>query len=97
MESDMKWDTVIEQKALELGRYLLGRSAKLDFLEPSPELARIDDREVRKRILAVSETEARRSGIRRSTYYHLRRNSRNDRSFKVYKKTRMKLRQSKIY
>jgi len=92
----LKWDTVIEQKALELGRYLLGRSARLDFLEPSPKLTRIDDREIRKRILTMSEAEARQSGIRRSTYYHLRRNSRSRGSLGIYKKTRIKLQQREI-
>ena len=84
----LKCDTVIEQKALELGRYLLGRSARLDFLEPSPKLARNDDRE---RIIALSESEAGRSGIPRSTYYHLRRKAKSERSFKVHANTRMKL------
>jgi CRISPR-associated protein Cas1 len=92
----LKWDTVVEQKAVELGRYLVSRSGRLDFMEPSPKLARIDDSEIRKRILTMSEAEARQFGIRRSTYYHLRRNSRNGRSFKIYRKTRMKLQQREI-
>jgi CRISP-associated protein Cas1 len=84
----LKWDTVIERKALELGRYLLGRSGRLDFLEPSPKLARSDDRE---RIVALSESGAQRSGITRSTFYHLRRKAKSERSFKVHASTRMKL------
>ena len=31
-----KWDTVVEQKTAELGRYLVGRTGRLDFLEPFP-------------------------------------------------------------
>jgi hypothetical protein len=34
----LKWDTVIERKATELGHYLVGRSGRLDFSEPSPGL-----------------------------------------------------------
>lgn len=34
----MKWDTVIEQKAIELGRYLDGKSGRLDFTKPAPTL-----------------------------------------------------------
>jgi len=30
-----KWDTVIEQKTVELGRYLIGGTGRLDFTEPS--------------------------------------------------------------
>jgi hypothetical protein len=32
----LKWDTVIEQKATELGRFLTGKSPTLDFVEPAP-------------------------------------------------------------
>ena len=32
----LMWDTVIEQKTVEFGRYLVGRNGKLDLLEPSP-------------------------------------------------------------
>ena len=42
----LKWDTVIEQKTTELGRYLVGKSRKLDFSEPSPTLGRMDGREL---------------------------------------------------
>jgi CRISPR-associated protein Cas1 len=35
-ERALKWDTVIEQKTAELGRYLAGRNSGLDFSEPSP-------------------------------------------------------------
>jgi len=31
----LRWDTVIEQKVAELGRYLVGRPGRLDFSEPS--------------------------------------------------------------
>jgi CRISPR-associated protein Cas1 len=89
----LKWDTVIEQKALELGRYLLGRSPRLDFLEPSPKLARSDDKTLRERIIALSKSEAERSGIKRSTYYHLRRKIRSGRPFHIYNKTRKKLKE----
>ena len=49
----LKWDTIIEQKAVELGRYLDQRSSKLDFSEPSPDLHRTGERELRKRILGL--------------------------------------------
>ena len=34
----LKWDTVIEQKTVELGRYLVGRTSGVDFSEPQPNL-----------------------------------------------------------
>jgi CRISPR-associated protein Cas1 len=91
MKHTSKWDIVIEQKVVELSRYLLGRSARLDFREPEPTLTGIDNRELRKRMLDLSEAEARRSGIKRSTYYHLRRKIRARRLLRIYNKTKMKL------
>jgi len=87
----LKWDTVIEQKAVELGRYLVGRSGRLDFSEPSPRLARADDRELRRRILSLSQSEAEKLGIGKSTLHYLRKNAAGDFSFKLHRNIRDKL------
>jgi hypothetical protein len=50
----LKWDTVIEQKAVEFGRFLAGRIGRLDFSEPSPTMRRTDDVDLRKRVLSLS-------------------------------------------
>jgi len=81
----LKWDTVIEQKTVELSRYMIGRSSNVDFSEPSPILRRIDDRELRSRILSVSQREAQRLGIGKSTLHYLRKNARDSGPLKVYK------------
>ncbi len=47
----MKRDTVIEKKAVELGSHLTGSNSRLDFSEPSPDMHRADDKELRRRIL----------------------------------------------
>jgi CRISPR-associated protein Cas1 len=90
-ERALKWDTVIEQKAIELGRFLTVRSTKLDFSAPSPDLYRIDDRELRWQILGISQWKARRLGIARSTLHHLRQKAKQERSFRVHWKIRKKL------
>ena len=87
----LKWDTVIEQKAVELGRFLVGRSSKMDFSEPSPTLSRGDERELRRRILSLSLIEARKLGIGKSTSYYLRKRAMSDGSFMVHGKTRAKI------
>jgi CRISPR-associated protein Cas1 len=51
---ELKWDTVIEQKASELGQFLTGKTSTLDYIEPVPKLERQDDREMRSRILALT-------------------------------------------
>jgi len=87
----IKWDTVIEQKTTELGRYLVGRSNLLDFSEPSPMLKRTDSVGLRRQILSLSQTEAERFGIGRSTLHYLRKNAGSERSFQVHPGVRAKI------
>jgi len=87
----LKWDTVIEQKISELGRYLAGRTTELDFSEPHLDLKRTDDHELRRQILKLSHSNARKLGIGKSTLHYLRRNASADRPFQVYHRTLQKL------
>jgi len=86
-----KWDTVIEQKVVELGRYLVGRLSKLDFSNPSSALNRSDDRRVRNRILGLSQVHAQTLGVRKSTLHYLRKAAQGNDRFRVYGKTRIRL------
>jgi CRISPR-associated protein Cas1 len=79
----LKWDTVIEEKAGQLGRYLSGWSWSLDFSEPAPILERTDNRATRDIILNLTQSEARKRGIGKSTLHYLRKNAESDRSFRV--------------
>ena len=87
----LKWDTVVGQKTMELGRYLAGRTGGLAFSEPSPELTRTDSVELRRRILSLSQSDARKPRIAKSTFHHLRKNAQNDHNFEVYRTNREKL------
>jgi hypothetical protein len=90
-ERALKWDTVIEQKTVELGRYLVGRTGRLDFSEPSPNLHREVDQELRRRILGLSQSEALKLGIGKSTLHYLRKNAENGHTFRVCERTLSKL------
>jgi len=87
-----KWDTIILNKTQELARFLLGKSDTLDFTEPAPTLTRSDNRELRKRILELTQRDARKLGISKSTLHYLRKHARNERPFKVYQKVAGRLR-----
>lgn len=87
----LKWDTVIEQKTVELGRYLTGRTSGLDFYEPSPDLCRTDSRDLRRRILGLSQREASRLGIGKGTLHYLRKKAIGSHAFRTYGRTRRKL------
>ena len=87
----LKWDTVIQEKMNELARYLNGRSHILDFSDPSPVLERTDNQVVREAILNLSQSEAREHGIGKSTFHYLRKNANVRESFRIYRKTSLKL------
>jgi len=87
----LRWDTVIEHKTNELGRFLAGKSIQLGFGEPAPILQREDDREFRAKILALTSSQAKQLGIGKSTLHYLRRNSKSQRTLKLYKPVRAKL------
>jgi CRISPR-associated protein Cas1 len=86
----MKWDTVIEKKANELGRFLAMRSLRVDFVEPTPLILRHDNHELRARILGLTPAEATKLGIGKSTLHYLRRNAKKN-QFRIYKRVRTKL------
>jgi hypothetical protein len=87
----LKWDTVIEQKANELGRFATEKSSMLDFVEPTPKLGGDSSRELRTKILALSQSQAKEVGIGKSTLCYLRHNARTHQLFKTYRKTYEKL------
>jgi CRISPR-associated protein Cas1 len=87
----LKWDTVIQQKAMELGRYLAGRASRLDFSEPSPTFRKTDEKELRRRILSLTQQKAENLGIGKSTLHYLRQNAMSQRRFDVYGKIRDRL------
>ena len=87
----LKWDTVIEQKAVEISEFLVGRSSEIDFQEPSPIPDRFDNRELRERINSLRSDEAQKLGLGKSTLHYLRKNASGERSFKVYGNVRRRL------
>jgi len=90
----LKWDTVIEQKAVEFGRFLAGRIGRLDFSEPSPTLHRTDDVDLRRRILSLSQSEAKGLGIAKSTLHYLRKRAKTSHSLQTYGRVRSRLEDS---
>jgi CRISPR-associated protein Cas1 len=88
---DLKWDTVIEQKTIELGQYLTGKRPSLEFGVPSPRLDRLDRYELRAKILTLTSSEAKCLAIRRSTLHYIRRRALGNKPFKVYKPTQLRL------
>jgi CRISPR-associated protein Cas1 len=87
----LKWDTVIEQTTVELGRFLVGRAGTLDFSMPSPVLPRTADTELRKKILSLSHSDAEKLGVGRSTLHYLMKKAKDNQAFKLHHKLQSKL------
>ncbi len=85
------WDSLIRLKARELANYILGRPTALDFSDPGPTFSRDDSVVIRQRILAISQEEARKRGIRKNTLLYLQQRARAGKPFKVYTKIWSKL------
>jgi CRISPR-associated protein Cas1 len=92
----LKWDTVIEQRTEELGRFLTGKTSGLDFEVPALSLDRQDNKELRAKILTLTASQARRLSLGRSTLHELREKSRSGKSFKLYAGSREKLAEWRI-
>jgi CRISPR-associated protein Cas1 len=86
-----KWDTVILKKTEEIGRFLLDKSESLDFTGPNPRIVRSDSLEIRKRILELTQKQAQEIGISKSTLNYLRKNAKENKTFRVYDKVVAKL------
>jgi len=86
-----KWDTIILEKAKELGRFLLGKSGSLDFVKPALNLVRTDGQELRERILDLSVEDASKLEIGKSTLHNLRKRAVKETPFKDYGKVRCRL------
>jgi CRISPR-associated protein Cas1 len=78
------WDTLILRKCQELARFLLGKTSSFNVTFPRPVLKRSDTRELREKILALPQSEAKKLGIGKSTLHYLREHARNQRPFDVY-------------
>jgi CRISPR-associated protein Cas1 len=92
----LKWDTLIEQKSNELGKFLTGRLQSIEFVEPALELETHDSRELRAKILALTASQAKQVDIRRSTLHYLRKRAQCRESFRVYWKTRERMANSLV-
>jgi CRISPR-associated protein Cas1 len=86
-----KWDTIIPHKTQELACFLLGKCESLDFTRPIPNLARIDDLELRRRILELTPRDANERGICKSTLHDLRKHATNPKPSRLYKKVANRL------
>ena len=85
------WSYIILLKTRELAQYLLNKRMDINFSTPSIKLTRIDNHEVREKILKFPYSKAKKLGINKSTLWYLKQNAMSDKPFKIYKKVQEKL------
>lgn len=68
-------------KTRELTGYLEGRRTKVDYNSPSKTFRRIDDAELREKILAISYKEWAEMGYGKNGLYYLKKNVIDNKSF----------------
>jgi hypothetical protein len=78
-------------KTIELGRFFINQYPPLSFQEPAPILRRTDNTEIRKKILSITQSEAEKHGIGKSTLHYLRKRAEDQRSFRIYRKVKEKI------
>jgi CRISPR-associated protein Cas1 len=87
----LRWDSVIQQKTLELAGFLTGKSRTLDFVEPAPRLDGANEREIRTKILALTSFQAKQLGIGKSSLHYLRNRARDCKPLKIQDRTLLRL------
>lgn len=90
----LKWDTVIQEKTLELSRFLTGKSSALDFCEPTLAFEKSDSKALKEAIQGLSQSEAEKLGIGKSTLHYLRKRARVQQPLRIYSKVREKMKRS---
>jgi len=71
-----KWNTVILNKAQKLAWFLLDKCKQIGFIKPSPSLQRCDTRDLRRRILELTQKEVKELGIGKSALHYMRKRAR---------------------
>ena len=83
-----KWDTIVLNKTQELSRFLLEKTRSIDFIQPFLNLKRSDSFEIRKRILELSQEQANKLELCKSTFWNLKKKANSSKLFKIYSKTK---------
>jgi CRISPR-associated protein Cas1 len=82
---------MFDLKAQELANYLIGKRKDIDFCTPSYKLDRIDNKELRDKILAISYSEWKKFGFSKGTLHQLKEKAKSPKPFYLQKRVKEKL------
>ena len=90
-KKNYQWSSIIDLKAQELANYLLGKRNSIDFTTPNYKLDRIDNKELRDKILAISYSDWAKLGFSKGTLHQLKEKAKSDKPFYLQKRVKEKL------
>ena len=83
-------DNILFENVRLLSKYLLGKSKSLDFSIPEIRIERVDNREIRSRIMLIDPDKRKELGVNKSTLWYQQKKIKEGKEIKVYGKTRGK-------
>ena len=84
-------DNILYENARALSNYISGKSKVLDFNIPEMRIERVDNKEVRSRIMSIDPQKRKELGINKSTLWYQQKKIKEGKEIKPYKKTRVKI------
>ena len=84
-------DNILYENVRLLSKYLLGKSKSLDFSIPEIRIERVDNKEIRSRIMSIDPQKRKELGINKSTLWYQQRKIKEGKEIKVYDKMRVKI------
>ena len=78
---NQQWSSIIQIKAQELSKYLVGKKKDLNFSSPKVKLERVDSKDLREKILNRSYAEWKKMGFSKGTLLYMKQNVKNKKPF----------------
>lgn len=81
------WHYVLQWKALDLAHFIVGKGKAPDFTKPEQEMIkRIDNEEMREKILNIPYTQWKKMGFSKGTLHYMKQNARSGKPFVMREK-----------
>ena len=84
-------DNIFYENVRALSNYISGKSKVLDFNIPEMRIERVDNKEVRSRIMSIEPQKRKELGRNKSTLWYQQKKIKEGKEIKVYSKTRVKM------
>ena len=84
-------DSIVYENVRVLSNYISGKSKALDFKIPEIRIDRVDNKELRSKIISISPEKRKKLKINKSTLWYQQKKIKEGKEIKVYKKTKVRI------